>query len=174
MTEVEQTWWYQFISSGNYVLERNNSYSGSTMTYNTLNDWRKPGKMELSTTFIERATDLGNPDIILICGGTNDEWNNDNSMGEYQYSDWTNEDLYLFRPGTAYLMNLVKTTYPNAQVVFVLNDILERVSESILTICAHYDIPVIQPQGIEKDESGHPTPAGMTTIAQAVIAKLNE
>ena len=31
------------------------------MTYNTLNDWRRPGKMDLSTTFIERAKDLGNP-----------------------------------------------------------------------------------------------------------------
>lgn len=173
VTEVEQTWWYQVISSGNYVLERNNSYSGSTMTYNTLDDWRRLGKMDLSTTFIERATDLGEPDIILVCGGTNDEWNNDNTMGEYKYADWTEEDKYLFRPGTAYLLNYIQTTYPEAQVVFVLNDILERIGESIETICAHYAIPVVKPQGIEKDESGHPTAAGMKTIAEAVKAKLN-
>lgn len=173
VTQAEQTWWHQVISSGNYALERNNSYSGSTMTYNTLNDWRRPGKMDLSTTFIERAKDLGNPDIILICGGTNDEWNNDNSMGEYKYSNWTNDDLYLFRPGTAYLLNYLKTTYPDAQVIFVLNDILNRVGPSIETICAHYNIPVVKPYAIEKDESGHPTPAGMTTIAEAVKARLN-
>lgn len=145
VTQAEQTWWHQVISSGNYALERNNSYSGSTMTYNTLNDWRRPGKMDLSTTFIERAKDLGNPDIILICGGTNDEWNNDNSMGDYKYSDWTQADLYLFRPGTAYLLNYLKTTYPDAQVIFVLNDILNRVGPSIETICAHYNIPVVNP-----------------------------
>ncbi len=193
VVEASQTWWQQVINSGRYVLECNNSYSGSTMTNNTLPDWRdRSRKMEVSTSFISRCTNLGNPDIILICGGTNDEWNhliereqnefshsaerengrmecnNDNSMGDYKYDGWTNDDLLLFRPGTAYLLNLVKTTYPKAKVYFVLNDILERVGESIKTICAHYDIPVIAPQGIEKDETGHPTQAGMITIAQAV------
>ena len=170
---VEQTWWYQVISSGGYVLECNNSYSGSTMTNNTLPDWRVPGQlMDVSTSFISRANDLSNPDIILICGGTNDEWNNDNSMGDYQYSDWTEDDLKLFRPGTAYLINLVKTSYPQSEVYFVLNDILPRVSESIKTICSHYGIPVVAPQGIAKDESGHPTAAGMETIANEVIRSI--
>ena len=143
------------------------------MTNNTLPDWRVPGQlMDVSTSFISRATDLGNPDIILICGGTNDEWNNDNSMGDYQYSDWSEGDLKLFRPGTAYLMNLVKTSYPQAEVYFVLNDILSRVSESIKTICSHYGIPVVAPQGIAKDETGHPTVAGMETIANEVIRSI--
>lgn len=168
--QVEQTWWYQVISNGNYALERNNSYSGSTMTNNTLPDWRKPGQMmDVSTSFMSRATDLGNPDIILICGGTNDEWNNDNSMGDYKYSDWTDEDLKLFRPGTAYLINLLKTKYPQADVYFVLNDILPRVSESIKIICSRYGIPVVAPQGIAKDETGHPTAQGMETIAREVL-----
>ena len=34
-------------------------------------------------------------------------------------------------------------------------------------------ILVVKPYAIEKDESGHPTPAGMTTIAEAVKARLN-
>lgn len=171
--QAEQTWWQQVINSGRYVLECNNSYSGSTMTNNTLPNWiDRSCKMEASTSFISRCTNLGNPDIILICGGTNDEWNNDRSMGDYKYGDWTNDDLLLFRPGTAYLLNMVKMTYPKAKVYFVLNDILERVGESIKVICAHYDIPVIAPQGIEKDETGHPTLAGMTTIANAVKHEL--
>lgn len=170
---ADQTWWHKVISSGNYVLERLNAYSGSTMTYNTLNDWNNPSqKMDISTSFISRCTNLGNPDIILICGGTNDEWNNDNSMGDYKYSDWTDDDKYLFRPGFAYLLNLVKTTYPDAEVYFVLNDILDKVEESIVTICNHYNVPIAAPQGIEKDESGHPTADGMVTIANAVIAGL--
>lgn len=171
--QAEQTWWYQVVNSGNFVLECNNSYSGSTMTNNTLPNWRdRSQKMEVSTSFISRCTNLGNPDIILICGGTNDEWNNDKTMGNYKYGDWTDDDLLLFRPGTAYLLHLVKTTFPKAKVYFVLNDILERVGESIKTICAHYDIPVIAPQGIEKDETGHPTQVGMTTIAEAVKQEL--
>lgn len=171
---VEQTWWYQVISSGHYVLERNNVYSGSTMTNNTLTDWKDTSKkIDVSTSFISRATNLGDPDMILICGGTNDEWNNDNSMGDYKYSDWSDDDLKLFRPGTAYLMNLVKTTYPKAQIIFVLNDILPRVSDSIKTICAHYGIPVAAPQGIMKDETGHPSPEGMTTIANEVVRTIH-
>ncbi len=173
VVDAGQTWWQQVVSSGRYVLECNNSYSGSTMTNNTLPNWRdRSHKMEVSTSFISRCTNLGNPDIILICGGTNDEWNNDKSMGEFKYGNWKENDLKLFRPGTAYLLSLVKTTYPKAEVYFVLNDILERVGESIKTICDHYDIPVIAPQGIEKDESGHPTQAGMTTIADAVKLEL--
>ena len=170
---ADQTWWHQVISSGNYVLERLNAYSGSTMTYNTLYDWKNSSqKMDISTSFISRCTNLGNPDIILICGGTNDEWNNDNSMGDYKYSDWTDDDKYLFRPGFAYLLNLVKTTYPDAEVYFVLNDILDKVEESIVTICNHYNVPIAAPQGIAKDVSGHPTADGMETIANAVIAGL--
>ena len=89
VVEASQTWWQQVINSGRYVLECNNSYSGSTMTNNTLPGWRdRSRKMEVSTSFISRCTNLCNPDISLICGGTNDEWNHliEREQNEFSHS----------------------------------------------------------------------------------------
>lgn len=163
LTQVEQTWWHQVISSnGDYVFERNNSYSGSTMVNTPLEG------MDVSTSFINRADNLGNPDVILICGGTNDNWNTAMTMGDYKYSDWTEDDKKQFCPGFSYLLYHLKTLYPQAEVYFVLNDILDNVSAPIRSICTHYGVPVIEPHGIDKCTDGHPTIAGMKTIADAV------
>ena len=40
---------------------------------------------------------LGDPDIILVFGGTNDSWAG-SPIGEYVWADWTDEQLYSFRP----------------------------------------------------------------------------
>lgn len=176
VTTLEQTWWYKLITGGDYVLERNNSYSGATMVNGCLAD------MDVSTSFISRATELGNPDIILVFGGTNDWWNgNSFSLGDYKYSSWSDTEKAQFRPGTAYLLNLLKTTYPNAEIRFILNDLITDeaggnsstwgVRTSIKTICAQYDIPVIELTDIAKG-SYHPTEAGMTAIASQVKAAL--
>lgn len=168
MNSVKYTWWYKAIyDAPGYALERNNSYSGSTMVNTPLQDY------DVATTFISRATNLGNPDIIFVCGGTNDNWNPALKQGEYQYSGWTEDDIKQFRPGTAYLMNLLQTTYPKAKIYFVLNDILDNVGNDILAICDHYSIPVISPASIDKVEY-HPTIAGMATIAEAVKTTLNK
>lgn len=42
--------------------------------------------------------DMGNPDVILILGGTNDSWHDTLDYGNYQYSDWVYDDLIKFRP----------------------------------------------------------------------------
>ena len=164
VTTVEQTWWYQFINSGNYVLEYNNSYSGSTMVNTPLEN------MDVSTSFINRANNLGSPDIIFVFGGTNDTWNSALTMGDYQYSGWTDDDKKQFRPGFAYLINYIKTTYPSAEVYFILNDILsEEINMSITTICDYYNVPCIVTKGVDKSDY-HPSAAGMTTIANQVKA----
>ena len=178
VTTVEQTWWYKFITAGDYLLERNNSYSGTTMVNGCLPD------MDVTTSFISRALDLGDPDIIFIFGGTNDWWNNNSfSLGEYKYSDWTDDEKAQFRPGFAYLLNLVKTTYAGKEIYFILNDLISdsaggssstsNVRTSIKTICEHYDIPIIELENIAKG-SYHPTEAGMTSIATQVASFLDE
>ena len=48
-----------------------NSYSGSTICNTGYRDEDYSDR-----SFINRTTLLGNPDIILICGGTNDSWAN--------------------------------------------------------------------------------------------------
>lgn len=167
VTQVEHTWWWQAICNNpNYLLERNNSYSGSTLVNTPLEG------MEVETSFISRADNLGNPDIILVCGGTNDYWNTRLERGEFQYADWTEEDKKLFRPGTAYLLHFLQERYPKAHIYFVLNEGLETIGKDICRICDYYHIPVIRPEGIDKCPDGHPTQAGMTTIAQSVLQQL--
>lgn len=169
VTVVEQTWWWKAICENEgFVLERNNSYSGSTIVNTPLEG------MDEQTSFIHRADSLGNPDIILVFGGTNDYWNNRLERGKFQYTDWTEDDIKQFRPGTAYLLHQLQTRYEKAQIYFILNDQLEDIGEDICHICAYYHIPVIRPEGIDKCPDGHPTVAGMQTIADAVKEALGE
>lgn len=165
--EVEQTWWWQFINNNDgYELEVNNSYSGSTMC-NTCYDG-----MDVSTSFISRMTNLGAPDIIFVFGGTNDHFSGC-AMGNYIYSGWTEDDLLDFRPGLAYIFNYLKSAHPEAEIYFILNDVLsDDINESVVTICEHYDVPVIAPLGIGKSEY-HPNATGMTTIASTVADVVN-
>ena len=162
VTSVEQTWWWQFINNNEgYELEVNNSYSGSAMC-NTGYDG-----MDESTSFISRMINLGNPDIIFVFGATNDNYTGC-QMGNYIYSGWTDNDLKDFRPGVAYILDYLKNHHPDAEIYFILNDMLEDdINTSVVTICDHYNVPVIAPTGIEKSD-GHPNATGMTTIANAV------
>ena len=96
--KVTETWWHQLIKNNGYKLCVNNSFSGSTICNTGYVD-KKTGKHQdySDRSFATRLDNLGNPDIILVCGGTNDSWAGA-PIGEYKYSDWTKEDLYSFRP----------------------------------------------------------------------------
>lgn len=162
LNSVEQTWWYKAIyESEGYALEVNNSYAGSTIVNTPLSGY------DVSCSFINRAAQLGNPNVIFICGGTNDQWSTA-PIGEYQWSDWTADDLKQFRPGTAYLLHYLQTNHPNAELYFVLNNGLDRVSESVREICARYNVPLVAPASISKCFDHHPNVSGMATIAEAL------
>ena len=67
VTEVEQTWWSLYINAKGYVLEKNDSWGGTTICGTGY------GRMDSSrNNFISRVDSLGNPDIIFVFGGTND------------------------------------------------------------------------------------------------------
>ena len=114
---------------------------------------------------------LGDPDIILIFGATNDSWTG-TQMGEYQYENFTKKDLWLFRPALAQLLQTVKMYYPKAEIHFILNsDLRPEINESIYTLCQKYGVPVITLKDIDK-QSGHPYIKGMKAIAKQVDAAL--
>ena len=94
VTEVSHTWWYQFVSQNQLYLECNNSYGGSTVA-------RNPSAKESS--YVERYPELGNPDLIFIFGGTNDSWQGI-PVGDYQYSNWEEDDSLYFRLAFSYLL----------------------------------------------------------------------
>lgn len=159
---VRQTWWWQLIKDGGYLLEKNESYSGATISYTGYNDDDYSPR-----SFITRLPRVGSPDILLIFGCTNDSWAGVKT-GQYQYSDFKRGDLYFYRPALAKLLEETISRYPNVDVYFIINSELRRdITESTIEICKHYGIKYIQLENIEK-RWGHPTAKGMKAIATQV------
>lgn len=157
---VEQTWWYQLLAMKGDSLEINNSYSGATVCCTGYH-----GHDYTDRAFITRAINLGNPDVILVFGGTNDSWAQ-SPIGEFTYTDFSKENLYSFRPAFAYMLHLLKTLYPEAKIVNITNsELSDEITSSMQEICRHYGVDNVQLHGIDK-QSGHPSVAGMTAIAR--------
>ena len=169
---VRETWWHQFIKKNGYRLCMNNSFSGSTIC----NSGYKRGNPDFADytdrSFVTRMTHLGCPDMIFIFGGTNDAWAG-SPIGEYKYDGWTKEDLFSFRPALAKMLSFMIDRYLNVEIYFILNDGLQaEIYESVKTICAHYQIPCVELNGIDKI-NGHPSVKGMSQICEQVEAFLS-
>ena len=98
VTSPEQTWWRIFMERTGYELERNNSYSGSTVC----NRGYK-GDDYSRRSFINRMSDLGEPDLILIFGATNDYWAHVALSPEAAETPEPHP-FYTFRPAMDYLL----------------------------------------------------------------------
>ena len=166
VTDVTQTWWWQVVKEGGYHLGVNNSYSGSTIGYRGYN-----GDDYTARSFITRMDQLGDPDIILIFGATNDSWAGE-PVGEYKYEGWSNADFFTFRPAMAYMLHHILLRYPNVKVYFLLNtELRDDITSSCKEICAHYNVPCIVLHDIHKI-NGHPSIKGMKAISQQVLAAI--
>ena len=168
VTAVEQTWWWQVIEAMDYELEMNNSYSGSTVGY-----YGYQQENYQPRSFNTRVENLGNPDIILSCCITNDSWTGER-VGNYKWANWTENDMWYFRPAMARLCSTLRQNYPTARVYFILNtDLKPEHAESMRVICRHYDLPLIELHDIDK-QAGHPSQKGMKAIAEQVIDYLRK
>ena len=161
--DVTQTWWWQVAKQGGYRLCVNNSYSGSTIGYLGYD-----GNDYTERSFLTRMDNIGNPDIILIFGATNDSWAGE-PVGEYKYENWKKGDFYTFRPAMAYMLHHVTRRYPNVKIYFILNsELRDDITESCKVICQHYDVKCIALHDIHKI-NGHPSKKGMQAIANQVL-----
>ena len=164
VNRVQDTWWGQLRKNNGMRLCVNNSYSGATIGYQGYD-----GNDYSPRTFIKRMRNLGDPDIILIFGGTNDSWAGE-PVGEYKYEGWQYGDFYTYRPAMAYMLDWLKNHHPNVDIyVIINNDLRADITESTKTICDHYGITYIQLKDIDKI-SGHPSVKGMKAIAEQVAA----
>lgn len=162
VTSVEQTWWHLLLKKNGWKLCTNNSFSGSTISSSGYS-----GNDYTDRSFVTRAPNLGNPDVIFIFGGTNDSWV-PSPIGEYKYAGWTTDDLKAFRPSLAKLLDYMGKRYLGAELYFILNsELSDDVNISVREICARYSVPVIELHDIEK-KAGHPSIAGMKSIAEQV------
>ena len=103
--KVEECWWHLVIRAIGGKLEKNESWSGSTIC-NTGYHKRDASKF----SFVNRVDRLGSPTLILICGATNDSWAG-SPIGEYKWENWTAQDLYSFRPAMAKMLSDIKKLY---------------------------------------------------------------
>ena len=69
VTDVRQTWWWQLINEGGFILGSNESYSGATVSYTGYR-----GEDYADRSFITRLPRIAPSDILLIFGATNDSW----------------------------------------------------------------------------------------------------
>ena len=168
VTEPDQCWWHLVIGALDGELEENESWSGSTICYTSYNAVDRR-----DSCFVTRANRLGNPTLILVCGGTNDSWAN-SPIGDYKWSGWTDEDLATFRPAMAKLLFDLKTMYLQARIFFILNSELKsEINDSVHEACKYYDVPCIDLENIDK-QGGHPSIAGMKAFAEQVVAVVKE
>ena len=158
----EQMWWHLLLQRYGYQLDTNNAFSGTTVCYTGYN-----GEDYSEHAFISRMDDLGDPDIILVFGGTNDSWAGA-PIGRYQYADWQKDDLYDFRPAFSYMLDYLLSHYPHARICNITNtELSEPVTQSMDSICRHYGITNIRLRNIDK-QWGHPSVQGMDSICRQV------
>lgn len=162
--DVKQTWWWQLIDKGGFVLGKNDSYSGATISYQGYN-----GDDYADRSFITRVADLGSPDVLLIFGGTNDSWAGV-EVGEYNYSSYMlGEELYKFRPAMSRLLQDAINHYPGTSIYVIINsELRDDITDSMKEICNHYSVPYILLHDIAKT-AGHPSQEGMKAIADQVL-----
>lgn len=166
---VTDTWWYKFGSTKSCVLRQNNSYSGAPICYDGYGTGTIDAKNYCLAT---RVSNLMNASLVIIEGATNDS-SVGVGLGEYTYSGWDDTNMIYYRPALAYLLDYAKNHFLGAQIIFMLNNGLDAgIVESTETICAHYGIPLLKLSDINKQAS-HPNKAGMTQIAEQLIAFLD-
>lgn len=165
--DVKQTWWWQVIEKGGFILGKNDSYSGATISYRGYNGDDYAGR-----SFITRLGNLGSPDVLLIFGGTNDSWAGV-EVGEYNWdSHILGEDLYKFRPAMGKLISEAINRYPGTAIYVLINsELREDITESMKEVCRHYGVKYIELHDIAKT-AGHPSQAGMNAIAEQVLKEL--
>lgn len=156
---VKETWWHQFISENGLRLEKNNSYSGSTVSTTGYqgNDYSE-------RSFIKRMKDLGTPDMILIFGATNDSWAG-SPIGEFDWERPSVADHKAFRPSLCYMLEYLTSRHPNTEIIYMINDGLKpEITSSIKEACTHYGVPYVELHDIDKT-AGHPNEKGMRQIS---------
>lgn len=157
VNSVDQTWWRQLAAKTGMRLIKNNSFSGSTICNRGYR-----GQDYKDRSFLTRLDKLGNPELIIVFGATNDTWANVPVEGE------TPNDMYALRPAMGRLLSEMKKLYPGSDIIFVLNDEIQgQQRKAVLEQCRANAVPCVELTLIDKI-SGHPSVAGMKKICDQI------
>ena len=176
-TSVSQTWWHQIIydKMTDAKLEVNSSYTGTCVQETT--DRGHPGY-----GFLHRYVELGDPDVILVNGGTNDAWSYHLPVGTLDFSKATDQlDEFQFAQAYDKLIRLLKLTYPNAQIACIIGDCVmdaqyTSYAQVIRDVCDHYELPyaevVFANRAAVTYDNVHPNVEGMQEMADQIWAAI--
>ena len=183
---VNSTWWMRFGALSGATFEKNASWSGSTVCSSD------PSKDNSFFGSDMRTGALGNPDIILIAGGTNDWGCGFYPLGEY--SSAAPYSLDTFRGAYSYLLDKLRTAHPDAKIVcmsilprsnglaaknsqgWTINDAnasIKKMAESFGAAYVNFDTC-----GMETDiwsytiDGLHPNMEGMRLIAKHLLSEM--
>lgn len=106
VSAVSDTWWYKLITAIGATLEKNNSWSGSAVS-NCRGSYPKSG--------IQRCTNLGNPDVIIVRMGTNDFYFGA-ELGTYDGTTAIPTGETTFSDAFAKMLGLIMETYKTAEI----------------------------------------------------------
>ena len=175
VVDVRETWWRQLIDlspTNNLLL--NSSWGGTTVCHTGYS-----GEDVSNKSFITRADGYINSgfftdnqaDTIFIFGGTNDAWAK-SPVGELQYADWTQHDLYSSLPAYCYLLDRLSAASPESRIVCLMGIALSDALRDGYTAAAeHYGAEVVTLTDIDSFD-GHPTVKGMTQIKEQAMKVL--
>ena len=168
VNDVRQTWWWQLISEGGYILGVNESYSGATISYTGYN-----GQDFRDRSFVTRLPRIVPSDILLIFGATNDSWTGA-PVGEYRSDNLTLGHMYEFRPALEVLLKDAVNRFPGTRIVFIINtELKQSITESIEVLCKRYGVEYLRLHDIDKI-TGHPSIKGMSKIKDQVLDYLKK
>ena len=179
----DKTWWGALIKETGMSLEQNNSWSGSRVSLNSTSS---------SMSSDARLQSMGNPDMIVMLGGTND-WSGNIALGDINY---TNPDKTTITGGFIYAIQQMKLLYPNAEIFIcsplqragvkplVKNGLYfyqlrDRIEELTKALCVHfidlYDVNINpgEANNLAYTIDGlHPNAAGMFRIKERLKQEL--
>lgn len=178
-SDVSQTWWYRLIKDNGLKLTINSSWTGSTICNTGLTG------AESDYSFIKRmVTDFGTgrradekPELILIMAGVNDSLS-PATVGELQYSDWTEENLKTVLPAVCYMLDYVKRWNPTATVVLIAPYVVKAdIKTGMETACEHYGVHYCTTCNLVNNggnAGGHPNQTGHLLLKKDVEAFLRK
>ena len=193
VNDVSFTWWKKLLDATGMILEINNSWSGSRIAT------PPAGRTEKAFTNPDRYNNLGNPDIIIVFGGINDEFaqSDPTTPGEFNLSTTGNMDVTQFKQAYQFLVRTLQTNYPNAKLfictptfkgvsgIFENNDVginqyeFHNVIRQIADMygCGFIDLAKcginVYNYQTYLDDTVHPNRKGMQLIFEKVMGALN-
>ncbi len=160
---VEKTWWKKVIMDSNSVLSINESYSGSKISGTD------------NSSFVNRIKNLGEPQYLIIHGGTNDLWQN--VPAGVLHFDSIESELNTEEFADAYdiLIRKVVSLYPTTNVLLIIpHCVTESYATIINEIADHYNLfGVVDLRKYKfSTANGHYQTSDMEIVANAVLANL--